>query len=354
MAALIDAQVFRACQPKRFGGFELPFGTPTDIAIEIARFCGSTGWVAGIIGSHSWWIGKCDPEAQEEIFAGGPDTLIGGGFNATRATADRKDGGYVISGEWVFASGIDHCPWAAVAANVPRDGQVPDFTMFLLPRRDYQIRDVWRAPGLKGTGSNTIVADGLFVPAHRAARFADLSTTASIGQRINPSWIYRLAMTSVVHYSVAGPVIGMARGGLEGFLDHVRGRDTLIEKKKLQGMTNIQLRAAEASAEIFSAQAIYDADLAMMRDAAQADRDLTKEEHWRIRRNCGYIGTLCKQATRRLAEALGGSGLSEDHRVHMAMADTHAASAHMAVSWDIGGIPYGKLLLGLDPMAGGS
>lgn len=25
MAALIDAQVFRACQPKRFGGFELPF-----------------------------------------------------------------------------------------------------------------------------------------------------------------------------------------------------------------------------------------------------------------------------------------------------------------------------------------
>ena len=37
IAALIDAKVFRACQPKRFGGFELPFGTHTDIAIEIGR-----------------------------------------------------------------------------------------------------------------------------------------------------------------------------------------------------------------------------------------------------------------------------------------------------------------------------
>lgn len=277
--------------------------------------------------------------------------MIGGAFNSTRASAEKKSGGYVISGEWVFASCIDHCPWAAVAAGVPRDGQPPDFTMFLLPRKDYRIADVWHAPGLKGTGSNTIVADNLFVPEHRAISFANLSMKNSIGQSLNPSWVYRLAMTSVVHYSVAGPVIGMARGGLEGFLDHVSGRNTLLERKKLAGLTNIQLRAAEASAEIFAAQAIYDADLAMMRDAAQADRDLTKEEHWRIRRNCGYIGTLCKQATRRLAEALGGSGLREDHRVHMAMADTHASSAHMAVSWDMGGIPYGKLLLGLDLMA---
>ncbi|MDX2222250.1 MAG: hypothetical protein SFV21_05850, partial [Rhodospirillaceae bacterium] len=351
IAELIDAQVFRACQPRRHGGFELPFGTHTDIAIEIARFCGSTGWVAGIIGSHSWWIGKCHPDAQEEIYGDDQDALIGGAFNSTRATAEKVSGGYRISGEWVFASGVDNCPWAAVAAGVPRENAPPDFTMFLLPRADYEIRDVWHTPGLRGTGSNTIVTQDRFVPEHRAVSFANLSQRRSIGQSVNDGWTYRLPMTGVVHYSVAGPVIGMARGALEGFVAHVKGRDTLIERKKLQGLMNIQLRAAEASAEVFAAQSIYDADLAMMREAARADRDLTKEEFWRIKRNCGYIGTLCKQATRRLAEALGGSGLREDHRVHMAAADTMAASAHMAVSWDMGGIPYGKLLLGLDPMA---
>jgi 3-hydroxy-9,10-secoandrosta-1,3,5(10)-triene-9,17-dione monooxygenase len=348
---LVDTQVFRACLPKRWGGFELPFGTHTDVAMEAARFCGSTGWVMGIIGSHSWWIAKCKPEVQEEIFATGPDTLIGGAFNSTSSKAEKKDGGYVISGEWVFASGSLHCPWAAVAGVVPREGTTPDFVMFLLPRKDFEIRDVWHPPGLRGTGSNTIVAQDLFVPEHRTISFMELGKTHSVGQSINPGWTFRLPMTGVVHYSVAGPVIGMARGALDGFIDHVTGRNSLLSKTNMQKLTNIQLRAAEASAEVFAAQSIYDADLLMMREAAQADRELTKEEHWRIRRNCGYIGTLTKQATRRLAEALGGTGLRDDHRVHMAAADTMAASAHMAVSWDMGGIPYGKLLLGLDPMA---
>ncbi len=52
VADLIDNDLVRACQPKRFGGPELPFGTHTDVAMELARYCPSTGWVAGILGSH--------------------------------------------------------------------------------------------------------------------------------------------------------------------------------------------------------------------------------------------------------------------------------------------------------------
>ena len=55
VADLIDNDLIRACQPKRFGGPELPFGAHTDVAMELARSCPSTGWVAGILGSHDWW-----------------------------------------------------------------------------------------------------------------------------------------------------------------------------------------------------------------------------------------------------------------------------------------------------------
>jgi alkylation response protein AidB-like acyl-CoA dehydrogenase len=37
----------------------------------------------------------------------------------------------------------------------------------LVPKRDFTIKDDWRASGLAGTGSKAVVVDNVFVPEHR-------------------------------------------------------------------------------------------------------------------------------------------------------------------------------------------
>lgn len=81
------------------------------------------------------------------------------------------DGGYELSGQWGFSSGCDHASWALLGAMVVgMDGRPVDFMTVLVPRTDYEIRDVWDVVGMRGTASNEIVVDKAFVPERRLKR----------------------------------------------------------------------------------------------------------------------------------------------------------------------------------------
>jgi alkylation response protein AidB-like acyl-CoA dehydrogenase len=346
---LIDNGLITACKPARFGGAELPFGSHTDVAMELARHCPSTGWVAGILGSHEWWLAKCTPEVQEEVWGSDPRAWVAGAFAIKRAKADAVDGGYTLSGEWVFASGVIAEGWFAVMVHLAQEDGPAIPTMMILPSADFRIQDVWNPPGLAGTGSNNVIVADAFVPQHRTILFPELNKRKSIGQTLNTGWTYNLPMPRVVQYSVAGPVIGMARAALDAFCDNIKTRTSIVDGKKLDGFATLHVRIAESAAEIDAAKDIYDADMRIMPDMAQADRDITQQEQYRLRRNCAFLSLLCRRATHRLAEALGGGGLNADNPVHMANLDVLAATGHQALSWDSNAVPYGKLMLGLDP-----
>ena len=332
--------------PARFGGHELPFGTHTDVAMELAKTCGSTGWVAGIIGSHNWWLGKYQIESQHEVWDNNADALVAAAFASKPGTkAVAVDGGYRVSGEWMWCSGIDHCDWCSLMTPVPQASGPPDLVMVLLKRGDYTVHDVWNVPGMKATGSNNVIVDDLFVPKYRATRVAELNNKASPGQKLNESWIYKLPMLDVFGYSVAGPTLGCARGALEGFIASMTGRSGL-DGSKVTDHPTLQARVAESSAEIDAAQALYDTDMAFLRATAQANGDLTSAEIGRIKRNCAYVVTLAKRAASRLIEAMGANGVSDSNPVAIAFADTMAGASHRALNWDVNGVAYGKILFG--------
>lgn len=346
IADLVSTTALRACMPARFGGHELPFGSHTDVAMELARHCGSTGWVAGIIGSHNWWLGKYQPEAQHDVWDNDPDALVAAAFASQHGSkAVPTDGGYTVSGEWMWCSGVDHCGWCSLMAAVPQPSGPPDLVMVLLKRGEYTVKDVWHTPGMKATGSNNVVVNEVFVPKHRVTRIAELNHKASPGQKLNESWIYKLPMLDVFGYSVAGPVLGTARGALDGFIASMTGRSAL-DTSKVTDHPTLQARVSESSAEVDAAQALYDSDMAFLRTAAQANRDLTPTDLLRIKRNGAYVATLAKRSALRLIEAMGAVGVSDTNPVYIAFADTLAGAAHRALNWDINGAAYGKALFG--------
>ena len=59
-----SAGLFRAMQPKRYGGYELDPGTFYRAVMEVAQACGSSAWILGVVGVHNWQLGLFDAQAQ--------------------------------------------------------------------------------------------------------------------------------------------------------------------------------------------------------------------------------------------------------------------------------------------------
>ena len=86
------------------------------------------------------------------------------GALAKLGTAEKVEGGYLITARSEWNSAIMHSEWVNMKVDV--DGVVH---LAVLPVKDVVVEDVWHTSGLRGTGSNTVVADRVFAPAHRVA-----------------------------------------------------------------------------------------------------------------------------------------------------------------------------------------
>jgi 3-hydroxy-9,10-secoandrosta-1,3,5(10)-triene-9,17-dione monooxygenase len=152
------ARLFRLRTPKRFGGLEADMQTYNDVVTEIGRGCGSTAWVA-FISNATVWVACHFPEiALEEVFGNNPDTRFIGAL-APLAKVAAAPGGYVVNGKWPFAPGCLHAHWALLAVPLPDgEGSITPGVV-LMPMSDMAIEDTWHYAAMRGTGSNTVLAN---------------------------------------------------------------------------------------------------------------------------------------------------------------------------------------------------
>jgi 3-hydroxy-9,10-secoandrosta-1,3,5(10)-triene-9,17-dione monooxygenase len=106
LADFQQAGLFRAMQPKRYGGFELDPGVFYQAATEIGAVCGSTGWVFAVIGVHNWHLALFPARAQEDVWGEDDSTQLSTSLAPT-GKVERVEGGFRISGRWSFSSGCE-------------------------------------------------------------------------------------------------------------------------------------------------------------------------------------------------------------------------------------------------------
>ena len=164
--ALADADVFRMTAPKRFGGFEADFRTQCEVLAEVARGCPSASWVATILSAMSWLVSGFPDETQEEIL-GTRDARVSGVFSPTGKAVRQQGGGYVVNGRWGYNTGGHGSEWTVVNAVLFEDGVAGMPHCCLVRSKELERLDDWRASGMAATGSSTVVAKDVFVPAHR-------------------------------------------------------------------------------------------------------------------------------------------------------------------------------------------
>jgi 3-hydroxy-9,10-secoandrosta-1,3,5(10)-triene-9,17-dione monooxygenase len=347
MKALQDTGFFRLLQPARFGGVE---ASPVDFyrgVRLIASACGSTGWVSSVLGVHPWQLGLYDDRAQQEVWGVESSTLISSSY-APMGRAKPTEGGFTFSGRWSFSSGCDHAQWIFLGGLVlGEDGSPTDFRTFLLPRSDYEIVDVWDTIGLRGTGSNDIVVQDVFVPEYRTLSFMDTGRCYGPGQEQNAAPLYKLPFAMVFSNSISVPVIGMATGAYESYVDWTRERVRASTGGKAKDDSFNQLRIAEAASSIDAAVLSIERNIDEALALATAGEKIPMPLRVRARRDQVNATGAAIHAIDRLFESAGGRALKAGTPIQRFWRDAHAGRVHAINDPEKAQVMFGQFELGL-------
>ena len=351
-----DAGFFRYYQPKKFGGLECDQPAPAmQCVIEWASADASTGWVCALGIVHQWLIAQFPAEMHEEVWADTPDATACGSY-APSGDCTAVDGGYRLTGEFHFASGVDVTDWAILGVFFPPEDDsgrpVPGFTM--VPKPDFSVNDDWHVMGLTGTGSKTVVCKDVFIPAHRRVTFAELVSGNSPGYQALQNNIYRYPILSLVAYGISTPAIGALNGAVETFLDAMNGRMTrgavVLGGNKVRDFQAVQMRVGRAVGNLKAAKAMLFAQIEDSR-AKVIDRGEILDVHDRLDNRLTQAQTvaLAVQGLDELFGAVGGHGINTSQHVQRAWRDAHAIAHHISFNWDAISSMYGQHALGLEP-----
>jgi 3-hydroxy-9,10-secoandrosta-1,3,5(10)-triene-9,17-dione monooxygenase len=317
---LKDAGLFRLLQPAKYGGYELDPQVFLEVAMIVGAACGSTGWVYSVMGVHNWQLGLMSKEAQDDVWGEDQDALICSSYTP-RGNVEIVDGGYQLSGRWSFSSGCQHAQWAilgGVATDV--DGSVRRLC-FLVPQSDYEIADVWRVIGLRGTGSNDVVVEGAFVPEHRTHNYGSGSTTSE-------SPIYELPFGPLFTFGIAAPLLGAAQGALDEHVAWTVERTRITKGSRVAEEPFSQLRVAEAFSELDGARLQIWRDLDDMMSLARDGKEINIDVRARARLDQVRATQLAMSAIDRVFQNSGGRVLHELNPIQRAWRDIHAGAQH--------------------------
>ena len=222
-----DAGFFRILQPARWGGYEMDLPVYADVARILAEGCMSSAWVYGVVAVHSWQMALFDGRASRDVWSENNAVLIGSSYMPV-GKVTFAEGGYRLSGRWMFSSGCQHCEWTILGANIAseKQGEAPNPHCLLIPRSDYEIVENWDVMGIRGSGSHDIVVDDVFVPAHRTIRDMDMFEMKCPGHAVNTAPLYKIPFAQIFNRTVSTTALGVLKRALEEYIESTRSRLT--------------------------------------------------------------------------------------------------------------------------------
>ncbi len=166
--AMKEAGIFSMAMPRAWGGPELDPLTQFRVIEALAMEDGSVAWCAMINCDGGYVTAFLDDQVGRAMY---PDIQVGtASCISITGRATRVPGGYRVSGRFPFASGCQHSDWAWLGCAVVGDGTAqadragaPETRQCFVKLSQCEIMDTWHTTGLRGTGSNDLRIDDVFV-----------------------------------------------------------------------------------------------------------------------------------------------------------------------------------------------
>ncbi len=347
--ALAEAGVFRLTLPRSLGGYEASMATQVEVLAEIARGCGSTSWVASVYSVGTWLVALFSDEAQDEVFATS-DVRVTVVATPT-AVAHPVEGGYRVTGRWAFNTGCLDAHWAFLGVRQEGVEGPLGHIVVLVPYSELEIHDDWYVSGLVGTGSCTVSADDVLVPAHRVLHMEEqLSATYDVPNRNANLQLYRIPRAPFIVANSLGAPLGLARAAMDAFMERLPGRSIIFTQYSDQSEAPLtHLQVARASMTLESAELHTRRCAELVDRKAAADEPYTVEERALVRMDLGWVTELARSATLTLQEASGATSINENVPIQRIARDIQALALHGILNPTTNLELYGRVLCGLEP-----
>jgi 3-hydroxy-9,10-secoandrosta-1,3,5(10)-triene-9,17-dione monooxygenase len=351
IAELNDSGLFNLRRPREYGGVEIDNQTYCDVIGELARGCGSTAWTVGIV-NDMWFLGGTILPAQgrREFYESGL-AATGPFYPRSGGGGHKVDGGYVVEGgEWPWASGSQVAGWVMPRVNLVDDrGELLDVMVPMIPIEEAEVLDEWHTITMRGSASNTIKLENVFVPDHRVGLMSRVLTGQHIAEM--PDFQRQPWLTGVI-FGLVPIAVGLARAALEIVLARLPGRPiATTTHMDAAAATRNHLLVAEA------AQKIDAADMLLRRGAATLDmwaadgHSPSVLQRTKARADFGYAARLSQEAVQMLYRDVGASAITEDSPLARIALDSNAVPMHAAFNATTGLENYGAALCGQMPPA---
>jgi 3-hydroxy-9,10-secoandrosta-1,3,5(10)-triene-9,17-dione monooxygenase len=349
-AALQEIGVLRALQPRRWGGGEVPLAEYLATVVEIGRHSPAAGWVASVVGVHPWQIALFDELAQDELWGDDPARVIASSYTPTGKLVP-VDGGFTVSGRWSFSSGSHHADaiiLGGIAGTREFDGtEYGNFTSVIVDKKDYRIENTWHTAGLQATGSNDIVVDPVFVPAHRSQSHLDYTYglgTPLPGQARNGGALYRLPWAVVFGAIIAAGAVGAAKGLVDVWTAETRSRRTNYGGV-LRDEPGVQNSLAKATWAVDAAELKLQRAAIKLTELAEAGAIPSQEQRAFYRWDVAHAAQVVVDELVLLMRTASGRTAYVDHPLHRRLQDVMAAIGHaFLVDEPLGGAYAGRRL----------
>lgn len=337
--ALKQHKIFSAAVPEELGGGGVSHRRMCAALRSLGRQCSSTALSLSmhqhIVAAQVWNHRHGKPGAKLlERVAAEELVLISTGANdwlSSSGQLERVQGGYRFTGRKIFASG---CPAGSMLITSapyedPNEGwQVLHFPV-PLGAEGVRIGDDWRAMGMRGTGSNTVHLDGVFVP------------EGAIGLRrprgrFHPAWTVILSVALPYIVSV---YVGIAEAAAAIARDKARAKSADPIVPPLLGELENTLTTAQVALDsMIDLANDYDFEPVV----EQVDRVLVRKT---------IAVRACVDTVEKAIEVTGGASYVRATGLERLLRDVHAGHFH-PLPEKKQQLFTGRLALGLDPVTG--
>ena len=333
--------LYRVAGPREFHGADADPRTQIGVIEAVSRVDGSAGWnlmigieTFGLIGPG---FAKCRDLIDD------PMTVMASSTAAV-GRAEKVDGGWRVTGQWQFVSGIHNAQiFGATVRLYDGDEELPGGNRYAILREGgFEILDTWHVGGMRGSGSHDVTVDGVIVP--------DEHIIAPIGGNAATTPQLRLPLGNRLAYNKVAVAIGIARAAIDAFVTLATEKTPRFTTRSLRDRHIAQRAVAQAEARLRGAKAslldLIDEQWATVnRSDTVANRDRAL-----FHIVASDAAKAAVDVVELVSEAAGTSANRLDHPLERINRDVRVVRQHATVA------PHliddaGRVLLGLEPEA---
>ncbi len=340
--ALSSINAFGMATLKKYGGWEGGARMLLEAATTIGYYCTNSAWITIISNVSAMLPQRFPASIMDRIFAGGKPIRMSSIIVSPGGKAIRDGDGYRVSGEWPWASNVFHAEYSiGVVPIFESEDAEPELGYALLHKDQYTIKDTWFSIGMRGTGSNTIVAEDQWVPADQVVRAGvmlgpgfESMADATFHQRLTPASMFPLVI-------VSGP-LGGAKAALDLTIAAASKRSITYSNYHPQNTSGQFAHAiGVAKGKIDSAELILKRACDIVDETAQGTTPLSLEQRAAIRNDIAHAVHNLADAMNDIAWLHGTATFAESNPIGRLWRDVNTGARHaMAASplgYEIGG-----------------